>query len=292
MLLGVDIGTTHIKACMYDEKGRFLGGAHRVTPTRRFPDGGAEYDASAIEQTTFEVIRQVSEEVGPPQAIGITSVGESGFLVDRAGEPLVPAIAWFDERSAPQAARWQERMDPLELFFRTGLHPAPLHSACKLEWLKENSPEAWQSAADWLGMAEYLVFRMTGERSTDPSLASRTLLFRIDRGEWDEELCELAGVPPELLPPVRESGTGSGGLLSSVAQEISAPAGIPVVVCGHDHVCGVFGTGATKPGEVVDSMGTAEACLFTLHSSPSEQRNVRSGSPGGKTRGAREFLRG
>lgn len=268
MLLGVDIGTTHIKACMYDEIGCLLGSARSTTPTQRFSGGRAEYDASALEQTTFQVIRQVSEEIGPPQAIGVTSVGESGFLVDRAGEPLAPAIAWFDERSAPQAARWRDRMNPFELFSRTGLHPAPLHSACKLEWLKENSPHAWKDTAHWLGMAEYLVFRMTGERNTDPSLASRTLLFRVDRGEWDEELCELAGVPPELLPPVRESGTGSGGLLSSVAQEISIPADIPVVVCGHDHVCGAFGAGATEAGEVVDSIGTAEACLFTLDSSP------------------------
>lgn len=268
MLLGVDIGTTYVKACMYDEKGRFLGGVHRPTPTRRLPDGGAEYDASAIEQVAFEAIRQVSEEAGPPRAIGISSIGESGFLIDRAGEPLVPAIAWFDGRTAPQAARWKERMDSFELFSRTGLHCAPLHSACKLEWHKENSSEAWKKAVGWLGVAEYLVFRMTGEPSTDPSLASRTLLFRIDRGEWDAELCELAGVPPELLPPVHEAGTGSGGLLASVAREISAPAGIPVVVCGHDHVCGVFGAGATKLGEVVDSIGTAEACLLTLHSPP------------------------
>lgn len=268
MLLGVDIGTTHIKACMYDENGCLLGSVHRATPTRRFSGGRAEYDASAVEQTTFEVVRQVSEEVGPPRAIGITSVGESGFLIDCAGEPLAPAIAWFDERSAPQAARWRERMEPLELFSRTGLHPAPLHSACKLEWLKENSPEAWKNAAGWLGMAEYLVFRMTGEKSTDPSLASRTLLFRIDRGEWDEELCELAGIPSELLPPVREAGTGPGRLSESVAREISVPAEIPVVVCGHDHVCGAFGAGATEAGEVVDSIGTAEACLFTLDSSP------------------------
>jgi xylulokinase len=268
MLLGADVGTTHIKACMYDEEGRFLGGVHRPTPTRRLPDGGAEYDAPAIEHVTFEAIRQVSEAVGPPQAIGITSIGESGFLIDGAGEPLVPAIAWFDRRTAPQSARWRERMDPLELFSRTGLRHAPLHSACKLEWLKENSPEAWKRATGWLGVAEYLVFRMTGEWGTDPSLASRTLLYRIDRGEWDEELCGLAGVPLELLPPVHEAGTGSGRLLASVAGEISAAAGTPVVVCGHDHVCGVFGAGATKPGEVVDSIGTAEACLLTLHNPP------------------------
>src|SRR3712207_287077 len=253
---------------MYDEEGTFLGGVHRPTPTRRPPDGGAEYGASAIEQVAFEAIRQVSEQVGPPQAIGISSIGESGFLVDGAGEALVPAIAWFDGRTAPQAARWPARIDSADLFSRTGLRCAPLYSACKLEWLKENSPEAWKKAAGWLGVAEYLVFRMTGARATDPSLASRTLLFRIDRGEWDEELCELAGVPPELLPPVREAGTVSGGLLAPVAQKISSPAGIPVVVCGHDHVCGVFGAGVTKPGEVGDSIGTAEACLLTLHSPP------------------------
>ena len=208
MLLGADIGTTYTKVCMYDEEGRFLGGVHRPTPTRRFPDGGAEYDASAIEHVVFETIRQVSGQIGPPQAIGITSIGESGFLIDGAGEPLVPAIAWFDGRTAPQSARWKERMDPLELFSRTGLRYAPLHSACKLEWLKENSPGAWKRATGWLGVAEYLVFRMTGERGTEPSLASRTLLYRFDRGTWDEELCGLAGVPPELLSPGRESGTG------------------------------------------------------------------------------------
>lgn len=268
MLLGIDIGTTHIKARMYDEEGSFLGGVHRPTPTRRLPDGGAEYGASAIEQVVFEAIRQVSEQVGPPQAIGISSIGESGFLVDGAGEALVPAIAWFDGRTAPQAARWQARIDSADLFSRTGLHCAPLYSACKLEWLKENSPEAWKQAAGWLGIAEYLVFRMTGERVTDPSLASRTMLFRIDRDQWDQELCELAGVPIELLPPVHGAGTCSGGLMASVAREISVPEGVPVAVCGHDHVCGAFGAGATKPGEVVDSIGTAEACLLTLYGPP------------------------
>jgi xylulokinase len=267
-LLGADIGTTYIKVCMYDEEGSSLGGVHRPTPTRRLPNGGAEYDAPAIERVTLEAMRLVSEQVGPPRAIGIAGIGESGFLVDGAGEPLVPAIAWFDGRTAPQAARWEERMDALELFSRTGLRRAPLYSACKLEWLRENSPAAWGRAAGWLGIPEYLVFRMTGERGTDPSLASRTMLFRIDRDGWDHELCDLAGVPPGFLPPVRESGAGFGGLLGSVAREISAPAGIPVAVCGHDDVCGVFGTGATEPGDVVDSMGTAETCLLTLESPP------------------------
>ncbi|MDQ4128834.1 MAG: FGGY family carbohydrate kinase [Actinomycetota bacterium] len=268
MLLGVDIGTTHIKACIYDREGNLLGGVHRPTPTRRLRDGGAEYDAYSIERAVFGVIEQVSGQVGPPQAIGIASIGESGFLIDSAGEPLVPAIAWFDGRTAPQAAYWQERMGPLDLFSRTELRSAPLYPACKLEWHKENSPEAWRQAAAWLGLAEYLVFRMTGERGTDPSLASRTMLFRVDCGQWDPELCDLAGVPPDLLPPVREAGTCSGGLLASVARRISAPQGIPVFVCGHDHVCGAFGAGATGPGEIVNSIGTAEACLLTLESPP------------------------
>jgi sugar (pentulose or hexulose) kinase len=71
----------------------------------------------------------------------------------------------------------------LGLFCRTGLHLAPRCTACKLEWHRENTPEPWSKADAWLGMAEYLVFRMTGEKSTDPSLASRTMLFGIQRGE-------------------------------------------------------------------------------------------------------------
>jgi xylulokinase len=264
-LLGLDIGTTHLKACAYDEvHGKFLGVAHRGTPTRRLRGDGAEYDAHAIERAVVEVIRQAAERFGPPRAIGVTSMAESGFLVDASGEPLVPAVAWFDGRTAPQAARWKERLDPRELFFRTGLHLAPRYSACKLEWHRENTPEAWSKAASWLGMAEYLVFRMTGEKSTVPSLAGRTMLFDIGGGEWDEKLCGLAGVPLDLLPPVHEAGTGPGRLLTSVAAAMSVPSEIPVVVCGHDHVCGAFGAGVTEPGEVVDSMGTAEAALITL----------------------------
>jgi sugar (pentulose or hexulose) kinase len=191
-------------------------------------------------------------------------MAESGFLVDGSGEPLAPAVAWFDGRTAPQAVRWKERLDPLELFSRTGLHIAPRCSACKLEWHRENTPEAWSKAGSWLGMAEYLVFRMIGEKSTDPSLASRTMLFNIVRGEWDEELCALAGVLPDLLPSVYEAGAGPGRLLPSVAAGLAVPAGTPVSVCGHDHVCGAFGAGVVEPGEVADSMGTAEGALITL----------------------------
>lgn len=264
-LLGVDIGTTHVKACAYDEDGRFLGIAHRDTPTRWLREGGAEYDAYAIERAVFGAIRQVAEQFGSPRAIGVASMAESGFLIDGSGEPLTPAIAWFDGRTAPQAARWKERLEPVELFTRTGLHLSPRSSACKLEWHRENTPEAWSEADAWLGMAEYLVFRMTGDKGTDPSLASRTMLFDVGGGEWDEKLCALAGVPPEMLPPVYEAGVGPGRLLSSLAAEMDVPVDVPVVVCGHDHVCGAFGAGVVKPGEVVDSMGTAEAALITLH---------------------------
>jgi sugar (pentulose or hexulose) kinase len=266
-LLGVDIGTTHVKACAYDETGRFLGAAHRGTPTRRLRGGGAEYDAHAVEHAAFEVIWQVAERFGPPRAIGVASMAESGFLVDESGEPLVPAVAWFDGRTAPQAVRWKERLDPIELFSRTGLHLAPRCSACKLEWHRENTPEAWSKAGGWLGMAEYLVFRMTGEKSTDPSLASRTMLFNIVRGDWDEKLCALAGIPPDMLPPIYTAGAGPGTLLSSAAAGTPIPPGTPVVVCGHDHVCGAFGAGKVETGEVADSMGTAEG-VFIAHREP------------------------
>ena len=277
-LLGVDIGTTYVKACAYDEDGSFLGATHRDTPTRRHHGGGAEYDAYEVERSVFEAIRQVAERFGMPQAIGVASMAESGFLLDASCEPLAPAIAWFDGRTAPQAARWKERMDPYELFSRTGLHITPRYSACKLEWHKENMPEAWSRADSWLGMANYLVFRMTGERSTDPSLASRTMLFNIEGGEWDEKLCELAGVSPDLLPPVHEAGAGPGGLLSSVASDLLVSADIPVVVCGHDHLCGAFGAGAIEPREIVDSMGTAESALITVGSPTTMPPQPRGGS--------------
>ena len=282
MLLGIDIGTTHVKARAYDENGRLLADARRRTPTTRLPDGGAEYAPDALEEAAFGAAREAVASAGPPRAIGVASMAESGFLLGEGGEALAPAMAWFDGRPAPQAERWRGRVDAAELFARTGLHLTPLPTACKLEWLRETSPGLFGRAAGWLGMSEYLVFRMTGERATDPSLAGRTMLYDVGTGRWDEELCDLAGVPLGLLPPVRESGTVLGGLTRRAARRLSAPAGTPVVVAGHDHICGAFGAGATAPGEIVDSMGTAEALLLTLTEPPLDAAGHALGLPVGR----------
>ena len=282
MLLGIDIGTTHVKARLYDEAGGLLADARRRTPTTRLPDGGAEYAPEALEEAAFGAAREAIEKAGPPRAIGVASMAESGFLLGQDGEALAPAMAWFDGRPAPQADRWRNRIDAAELFARTGLHVTPLPTACKLEWLRENSPDLFGRAAGWLGMSEYLVFRMTGGRATDPSLAGRTMLYDVGAGRWDEGLCDLAGVPIGLLPPVHGSGTVLGGLTRQAARRLSAPAGTPVVVAGHDHICGAFGAGATAPGEIVDSMGTAEALLLTLTEPPLDRTGHALGLPVGR----------
>jgi xylulokinase len=282
MLLGLDIGTTHVKACAYDAEGRLLAAARRRTPTARSGGGRAEYQAEPLEEAVFAAAAEAIEGIEPPQAVGICSVGEAGFLLDDGGTPLAPAIAWFDGRTSRQADRWRDRLAPRDLFARTGLRPNPLFSACKLEWTRENDPTTWARATAWLGMAEYAVFRMTGERSTDPSLASRTLLYDLSENAWDEGLCRLAGIPPGLLPRIHPSGTGPGNLSKEAAQRLGAPAGIPVVVCGHDHICGSFGAGATGPGQIVDSIGTAEAALLTLPRPPLDDAGFELDLPVGR----------
>ena len=279
-LLGLDIGTTHVKACAYDEEGRLLASARRKTPTR-WLSGGAEYHAGPLEESIFSAAAETIAATGPPRSIGISSVGEAGFLMDEGGAALAPAIAWFDGRAARQAARWRDRLAPSDLFARTGLHPNPLFSACKMEWTRENVPDVWARTTGWLGIAEYAVFRMTGARGTDPSLAGRTILYRLADGEWDEELCDLAGIPMDFLPPVYPSGSGPGELSADAAERLGATEGIPVVVCGHDHICGSFGAGAAGPGEIVDSMGTAEASLLTLPRPPLDAAGYDLGLPAG-----------
>ena len=281
-LLGIDIGTTHVKARAYDEDGRLRAEARAQTPTMRLPGGGADYEASALQDAAFGAIREVVALDGPPRAIGVASLAESGFLLGAGDEVLAPAMAWFDRRTAPQAARWRDRMAPAELFARTGLTLTPLPTACKLEWVREHAPDIFARAESWLGMSEYLVFRMTGERATEPSLAGRTMLFDVRRGAWDEKLCDLAGVPVGLLPPVGGSGAVVGGLTREAAVRLSIPEGTPVAVSGHDHICGALGAGATDPGEIVDSMGTAEASLLTVTDPPLDEAGYALGLPVGR----------
>ncbi|MBI3961419.1 MAG: carbohydrate kinase [Deinococcus sp.] len=265
-LLGIDLGTSSIKAVVYDEAGHQLALSRVPTPMTELPGGWAEYPADAVWQAVCQVLSGVTSQV-PPQdivALAVTSMGEAGVPVDRAGKALYPAIAWFDPRTTPQVEWWAANVGQEKAYAITGLSLNPIFSANKILWLRENRPQVFRRMAKWLCMPDFIIHRLSGQYATDYSTASRTLLLDLASRTWSRPLLKATGLGAKLFPPLYPSGTTVGQVHRQAAADTGLRPGTLVVTGGHDHICAALAWGVVEPGVLLDSVGTAEALLTPL----------------------------
>ncbi len=264
-LLSLDLGTTHLKAGLFDPDGRLLAFASRDVSAHAGWRGAAGYDPDEVWRLMGETVRETLAAASrPPQAVGIASMAETGLLLDRrSGAARTPFIPWFDPIAAPQAERLRLTA-PGGAFLQRGLRPSYKPGLMKLLWLKEQAP-ALLDGAVWLSAADYAAYRLTGQWATDPSLASRTYALQISRAAWDAAWLTQLGLPLDLFPPIAPDNQPVGGLAPAAAGALGLPAGLPVVIAGHDHVVGAFAAhavaGAASPDTLFDSLGTAESLV-------------------------------
>jgi xylulokinase len=211
-----------------------------------------------------------------PVAIGIASMAESGVPIDRRRAPVGDILAWHDRRPERQAAWLERQIGAPELFARTGLRPDPKCTLAKLLWLREHKAADFTRLRRWAGVAELIGLDLTGQLGTNASLACRTLAFDVTLRAWDAELLALASLTTDEMPTVLPLGQAVGGLTAAAAVRLGLPAGTPVVVAGHDHLAGAIGAGVTKVGDVLDSMGSAEATMLVT-ATPALTEEVRRG---------------
>lgn len=262
-IIGVDVGTTSVKAVAFDPVGRKLAAASRPTPMTRVATGG-EYDPDVIFETVLAILSEVAVGLGgrPVAGIAATSVGESFALIDEAGRAVAPAIAWFDRRTTQDAATVEAAMGSERVFAITGAGVEFNFSLVKLMWMRRNWPEAYARGRKVLLMADWVAYRLSGVGATDPTLAARTQYYDPAANAWSDEMLAFAGRDASLPMPVRVGGTALGPVLPEVLATTGL-AGRPTVgVGGHDHIVGARACGFQRPGTLVDSMGTAEALLL------------------------------
>ena len=263
-ILAVDIGTTHCKAGLFALDGSALKIVTHPMVALRASTGEAYFDPEALWVTAATVIRKVADEAVKIAAIGIASMAETGLLVDRrTGAARSFFVPWFDTAAQAQADLIRSQSDPLERYLKTGLRASFKCSLAKVLWLKARDERLLDSAI-WLSAADYIAYRLTGEFGTDCSLAGYTFAFRVDWRAWDTDWLREWQLSPDLFPPANPSGTPLGTVQSHVAPSLGLAAGIPVAVCGHDHVTAAFAMNVISPGKVFDSMGTAETLIGAL----------------------------
>ena len=267
VLIGIDLGTTNIKVAAFDAKGALLALANNPTPVHYPRPGWAEFQPPEIWDTLCRGLRQVTDEIEKPgriQAIATASMGEAGVLVDEKGNWLSSIIAWFDNRTGPQARWWEENFGAEKLFQITGLPLHPMFSIHKLMWLKDNQPELLEQAKKWLCMEDLVIHQLTGEYATSQSIASRTMALDIKQRVWSDWIFEKAGIDADLMPPAVPSGQVVGEVTDQASKVTGLPPGTKVVTGGHDHVCGALAAGIVEPGVMLDSSGTTESFLVNV----------------------------
>ncbi len=282
LLCGVDIGTTSIKAVLVTWDGSVVSVAKAPTPV--LSDGyGPCHDPEEIRATAEQVMGQALRESTVPgwiAAIGVTSVGEEGVPLGPGGELLYPSIAWYDRRPSEAEEKWSAQHADEEMFAVTGLHKDLGFTIYKWLWLKSAQPSVWSRCRSWLGIADYVIWRWTGQQGMSVSHASRTGIFELRAFRWQQDWAAavLAG-GADVLPPLREAGSPVGFLRPGAIPGLATTGEIPVVATGLDHAVGAYAAGVTHPGQVLDSMGTAEgSCPGRI--SPSRVLNLVPGSPG------------
>jgi sugar (pentulose or hexulose) kinase len=264
LLLGLDIGTTSLKAILFDAGcGLVTRVAARPTPVNHLRDGWSEHDPQALWDAVCACIREAA--AGQPVAgLAISSMAEAGLLVDAGGQPLSPIIAWYDRRSEPQAAWIEQRIPVAPLYRITGQRVSPSFGVTKLLWLRDNLPQVYERGAAWLPVPAYLLSRLAGRSAVDYTIAARTLLFDQRGLDWSRDLLDAFHLPASLFPPAYPGGTPIGPLVAQAARETGLPRQALCVLGGHDHLCAALAAGAHASGAVTDSTGSANALLLLL----------------------------
>lgn len=263
-LMGVDLGSTSLKAIVYDTAGRRIASASRPTekvhPSAAHPEWTV-WDPEQIWCGTAAAIREAVSQLDDPRSVrgvAVTGMGMDGLPIAEDGRRLYPMISWHDPRTTPQMDWWREHVG-LERTFAIGGNPVwPINSALRIRWMMENEPAILAQADKWLLIEDFLNFMLTGRRVTDYSMASCMMLFDQRTLAWSDELVRLSGIDRGLLCEPLPGGTPIGEVTAAAAAQCGLPEGTPVVLGGHDHLCGALPAGVFEPGRLLDVTGTWE----------------------------------
>ncbi len=260
ILVGIDVGTTNLKVLATTVDGRVVRVVQRAMTIHRPAPGQAEFDLGVVEAGILEGLSEIAAALpagAEVAAIAVASIGESVVAVDADGVPVSVCPTWFDRRThnyRPDFGIPMERWYDL-----TGMVDDDICTAFRIHWLRSHGLVDAARTKLWLCMADYCVYRLTGDARAAPALAARTGMYDRNRGTWAPEVLAALGLDVASLPLPLPTATVAGGLLPDVARRVGLASGTPVVNAGHDHPCAGVGCGLVEPGVVMDSTGTAEA---------------------------------
>jgi sugar (pentulose or hexulose) kinase len=279
MLIGLDAGTSVVKAVAFAGDGAVLAVASRPTRTLVPAPGRTEQDIEEVIAAACEVIREVTAAADEPvELLGITGQGDGVWLLDAKGRPVRPAILWSDARAAPIVAAWMASDRPVRAFRRSGNVLFPGAAAPILAFLEREEPESLRRASTAGYCTDAIRWRFTGARAVDVSDASLPFLDPRTR-RYDPALLDLYGVAgwSHLLAPIESYPAPLRGLTAEGSALTGLPEGTAVHAGPFDLCATIFGAGVRRPGDALVILGTTLGCMVLV------DRVVTDGPPAGMT---------
>ena len=274
MYIGVDLGSTNIKAAIYDKNFNLVDRQSRPVNYIR-ENGFVEFDAYVYCRDLIGLLADMVKKnhVAKIREIAFTGQAESLVVLGHHGRPLMNAISWMDERSVEECKVLAEQFDAATCEALTGqMAVLPTWPATKILWLKNNRPEIYNMADQYMLLKDYIVYCLTGEKVADMSIATFSFYFDIYNKCYWKEMMEAIGISESQLPRLVEPCTVAGCLTQDVAEQMGLTTDTKVNVGTLDHFAGMIGTGNIEKGGITLSTGTVMA-LATM-SSAREGKNT------------------
>lgn len=264
VILVLDCGATNVRAIAVDRQGKIIARAATANASDIAVENSAwhQWSLEAIVQRFAECCRLIRSELSSCRVRGITvtTFGVDGALVDEHGELLYPVISWKCPRTATVMESISRFMPPQQLQQISGVGAFSFNTLYKLIWLKENHPQLLEQAHAWLFISSLINHRLTGEFTTDITMAGTSQMLDIHQRDFSEQILQATGLSRRLFPRLVEAGQQIGMLQSNAANLLGLPAGIPVISAGHDTQFALFGAGAEQDEPVLSS-GTWEILM-------------------------------
>ena len=255
--LGLDIGTTGVKAVLFDAAGVELGAGLAEytleTPRPDIVELDAEVYWRSVCAATAAALKNSGADAAHIRSVGVTGQAETLIVTDAAGRPLRKAIVWLDNRAREEAAALETHFGKERLFRMSGqTEMLPCWPAAKILWLREHEPEVFRRAARFMMVEDYVVMRLTGRCATCRGLMPSTLYYDIRSGKYDREMLDRLGISETQLPELLDGGAAVG---FCTAKDSPLPASCLAATAPIDHVCGNLGCGCTRRGMISETTG-------------------------------------
>jgi xylulokinase len=262
LLIGLDIGTTSVKAGIFEASGRQLAAVGQEYRIDHPAPDRAEIDAETYWEATIAAVRRaLSVANADPDrvaAMAVSSQGETVVPVDANGRALGPAVVWLDNRAVVEARELAERFGDAATYDRTGVPSVtPTWTACKLLWWRRHEPGMFAAARHFLLVEEFIIHRLSGRFVAEGGVQSTSLLYDIRAHGWWDAMLEAVGIGPERLPELVRPGAVVGALSNEAANALGLPRSVRVVAGGMDQGAGAVGVGNIGSGVVSESTGGA-----------------------------------